>query len=269
MSLRKTLRIAATGISFLVFGVGSFIFVAIIYPVVLIVRHQERGRQRTFRRIISLYFRTFVYMMQALGLLTFEIKGLQRLPANSVIIANHPSLIDVVLLLGWLPDATCVIKGALFRNFFTMGPVSCTGYINNDDPRLLDRCVNELKEKPLLIFAEGTRSTPGEPPRFLRGAANIALLSGAVIRPVTISMYPVTLVKYQAWWDVPEGTSHYVITEHDPWRLDGYRESGKLPSRQARDLTRDLEEFFTRQLAHDRAAGSDGSTELDFTQSQI
>jgi hypothetical protein len=40
-----------------------------------------------------------------------------------MIIANHPSLIDVVFLIGLVRQANCVVKQSLWENPFTRGPV--------------------------------------------------------------------------------------------------------------------------------------------------
>ncbi len=46
-------------------------------------------------------------------------------------IANHPTLIDVVVLIGLMEQANCVVKQALWSNPFTKGPVQSAGYILN------------------------------------------------------------------------------------------------------------------------------------------
>ena len=57
--------------------------------------------------------------MRCLGLMTYEIRGRERLRRDGLLIlANHPTLIDVVLLVSLLPNADCVVKSAVARNAF-------------------------------------------------------------------------------------------------------------------------------------------------------
>jgi hypothetical protein len=92
------------------------------------------------------------------------------------VLANHPTLIDVVFLISLLPNADCVVK-RVACNPFMRGPVRAAGYISNDDGAgLVDDCIAAVRAGgSLVIFPEGTRSVPGQPPRLQRGAANIAV----------------------------------------------------------------------------------------------
>ena len=92
-------------------------------------------------------------------------------------LANHPSLIDVVVLISIIPNADCVVKAHLFKNPFLRGVVKNTGYISNADPEgLLVDCKKSLAAgNNLIIFPEGTRTKVGQAVKFQRGAANIAL----------------------------------------------------------------------------------------------
>ncbi len=53
--------------------------------------------------------------MSGVGVLSYEFHGAERLGRpGQIILANHPSLIDVVFLIGFTPQATCIVKEALF-----------------------------------------------------------------------------------------------------------------------------------------------------------
>jgi len=102
-----------------------------------------------------------------------------------MIVANHPSLIDVVFLIGLMRQTNCVVKQSLFQNPFTRGPVRDAGYISNDGSAdMLDAAADALREgQTLIIFPEGTRTTPGAAPAFHRGGAAIALRGATIITP--------------------------------------------------------------------------------------
>ncbi|WP_369678325.1 lysophospholipid acyltransferase family protein, partial [Enterococcus faecium] len=85
---------------------------------------------------------------------------------GQLIIANHPSLIDVVVLISIVRNADCVVKADLWKNPFLKGVVKATGYINNDaDPEyFLNQCQQSFaRGNNLIVFPEGTRSVPGKP----------------------------------------------------------------------------------------------------------
>lgn len=73
-----------------------------------------------------------------------------------MIIANHPSLIDVVFLIGLVRQANCVVKKSLWENPFTRGPLRSTEYISNDGSMdMLDAAAESLQNgQTLIIFPE-------------------------------------------------------------------------------------------------------------------
>ena len=92
-----------------------------------------------------------------------------------MIIANHPSLLDVAFLISQIDNTSCIIKHGLTRNPFTRGPVTAAGYISNDESAdMLNRASALRGGQTLIVFPEGTRTT-GDMPRFHRGACAIAL----------------------------------------------------------------------------------------------
>lgn len=194
--------------------------------------------------------------MCLLGLFTYGIRNLDQIKGGCLVVSNHPTLIDVVFLLGWIQNASCILKSQLFKNPITVGPVTAAGYLNNDSPHLLNDGLHNLGQGyPLLVFPEGTRTRPGQELRFLRGAANIALASGAEICLVTITVNPVTLVKYQPWWAVPPSTPHYQIEFRERWDMTSYLNDDRR-SKQARDLTGDLEQYYVDFLSSGKTAAS-------------
>jgi 1-acyl-sn-glycerol-3-phosphate acyltransferase len=245
---RHLWRIAATGISFSVFGIGGIALTLLATPVIWLTSGSASVRQRRVRSVIALCFRTFAYFMRRLGLLSFELSETARADKPVVIVANHPSLIDVVFLLGWCRRAGCVVKSSLLTNPFTCAPMRTAGYIGNEDNDLIARCTDLLTGgDSLVIFPEGTRTRHDKPMRFMRGAATMALVAGAGIQPVTIDVQPVTLRKSERWWQVPDRSPHYLIRMHKPWSAADFRTGAPL-NRDARRLTLELEAFISSQL---------------------
>ena len=121
-------RILATGFCFACFGVGGVLLGLTVLPVLYLISADNQQLRRRFQRAVHHSFAFFVWQMKSLGLLTWEVRGLEKLAGSGqLIIANHPSLIDVVFLISLLPETDCVVKQALLVNPFTRPPIPLFG----------------------------------------------------------------------------------------------------------------------------------------------
>ena len=156
-------------------------------------------------------------------------------------------LIDVVMIIGLTP-AGCVVKEALFRNPFVRRVVQAAGYISNDSTgAMIERAAAALRGgDTLVMFPEGTRTRPGEPLAFHRGAASVALQADTVLTPVYITSDPVFLPKHRPWYRVPPTRPHLVLRVGEDLDLEPYR--GLPPPRASRLLNDWLQEHYTRAL---------------------
>ncbi|MEO7066680.1 MAG: lysophospholipid acyltransferase family protein [Rhodanobacter sp.] len=197
-------RLFATGASFAMFGIGGLILRVLILPTFALLPGGPTARRRRARAAISRAFHWHVQFMYRTRVLDFRIDGAERLGRpGQLIIANHPSLIDVVFLISQIRDANCVIKASLWHNPYMHGAVRAAQYISNN-PEILEQAAAVLREgQTLIMFPEGTRTTPGQPPVFHRGAAAIALRGARTITPVYITVKPSTLTKAEAWYHIP------------------------------------------------------------------
>lgn len=243
-------RILATGIGFAVFGVVGLVLSLSLFPVMFLAPVSSAKKSRNARRMIQKIFWLYIRLLRLLGLLSFELHNQDKLSGKGqLIIANHPSLLDVVFLMSMTP-ANCVVKASLWRNPFTAIIVRTANYIRNDDPDIYQRCLNALAEgESLIIFPEGTRSTLGQPLKFQRGPAYIAIGAQPVIRPVVIRCEPTTLVKNQAWYQISETPPHFSFYIKPPLTTCLVGAQDQLPSNLARHITREWQNFFTEHLS--------------------
>lgn len=248
-------RLFATGFSFFVFGAAGTVLWVILFPIAELFFGSGPTRKRRARYLMNRVFRGYVEMMRGLGLLSYEVHGMDRLNLpGRLIIANHPSLIDVVFLISFIRNATCIVKPALANNLFMRAPIGAMKYIFADDAEsVLDRCTEELHEGcSLIVFPEGTRTTPNKPMTFQRGAANIALKSGVKILPVYIHCHPTTLTKNEKWHQIPATKVHFRFFVGDDIDPNEYAKSDNR-SIASRKLTRHLHRCLEVQAeAHGR-----------------
>ncbi|VAW58510.1 FIG018329: 1-acyl-sn-glycerol-3-phosphate acyltransferase [hydrothermal vent metagenome] len=196
--------------------------------------------------------------MQAVGVMRINIQGKALLAdgTNHIIIANHPTLIDVILIVAQMKEVDCAVKQEHWKNPFVSGVIKATGYISNSSPeQLLEECVNNINDnRSLIIFPEGTRTTPGEKIRFKRGAAHLAIRCNKNLKPIIISCSPLSLTKGEKWYQVPkEGPMNISLTIKEIIQTESCKAQTKNEPIAARQLTQHLEEYYQKEvLTNDR-----------------
>ena len=244
------LRIVATAASFTLFGLGGIILGYLVFPLVSLFSASPEMATLRCRRLIQLSFRGFVGFMTNTGVLTWSVEGREKLAQpGQLIVANHPSLIDIVFLISMLPNATCIVKPDLFRNIFTRGPVTRAGYIANDAPeQLVEDCVTALRsDASLVVFPEGTRSEKGQPGRFRRGAAYVLLAAQCPLILATIAPSPTMLTKHEKWHEIPYRRPHFKLNLKAP--IHGNHTAGSNKNTiTARELTKQWRNYFIDEV---------------------
>lgn len=243
-------RILATGICFGYFGLGGLCLTLFVFPLQKIFVQNKPKQKQLARTTVHHTFKWFISFMASVGVFKFDLESALKLKdlQGHLILANHPSLIDVVVLISIIPNADCVVKAHLFKNPFIRGVVKNTGYISNADPEglLLDCKATLAAGNNLIIFPEGTRSQPGKKLKFQRGAANIALRCQANIAYVLIDVCPPSLTKSVAWYKVPECKAKFTATLFSPpIILPEYNEA--TISKDVRIFNKELEDFFNQK----------------------
>jgi len=249
-ALPRWLRALASGVGFSVFGLGSLVLVGLCFPLVRLLTRDPARRTRRARRLIQQSFRLFVRTLVALGAIGVEYEHRERLstPGPLLILANHPTLIDVCLLVACIPDADCVVKREAWSNPFLGGVVRAADYVPNDGGEsLIETCVARLRAgHTLVLFPEGTRSPRGGLRSFKRGAARIALQAGCPVLLVDVACRPPFLGKGDPWYQVPGTLPCYTVTAHAPIAVA--LPQGASEAAEARRLTREWRRGYEERL---------------------
>lgn len=163
---------------------------------------------RLGRRVIAFGFRTYLRILELSGIVECDLDELDSLGGErSLIIApNHPSLIDVVLIVSRLPNAACIIKANLWDQLILGGSARLAGYIRNiSQARLIVDATEELHAgSQLLVFPEGTRTKGNEIQPFKGGFALIAKRAQTPVQMVFIEINHPFLCKGCALLKKPE-----------------------------------------------------------------
>src|SRR5438105_4745582 len=164
-------RIAVAGFCFLAFMVGGIALSLALFPLMRLLPGGRPEYERRVRMVVRLSFATLLRVLRVLGMLRIDAHNTERLRQMGavLVLANHPSYLDIVVLIAHIPNAVCVVKSKLWQNPFFGGVVRAAGYIRNDEPQsLVPDCAARLAQGlPLIIFPEGTRSAPGAPLHFV------------------------------------------------------------------------------------------------------
>ena len=247
------LRLIGTGFSFVVFGLGALDLAFILLPIIIIISPKDKLRRVRIQKTISWNFRLFLALIQHLKLMTLKIDGIEYLQADRgvLVIANHPTLIDIVVLIAFLPEIDCVVKESLKQNYFLHRIIKISGYIMNSDPKkMLIECKERLNQgRNLIIFPEGTRTNPGCKPHFKRGCARIAIQSMCQIRTIHISCSPSTLTKSQRWYEIPKRPFIFKVHVGELINIESWYENSLLHGVLSRRLTQYLELNYYQTIA--------------------
>jgi 1-acyl-sn-glycerol-3-phosphate acyltransferase len=155
-------------------GLGTLLWTPVAALLRLIL--PRRAGHRVGREAARRFFAFYLANLRATGYARIDLDELAPL-ANQrgiIVAANHPSLLDALLLLSLLPEGVPLMKAALERSVFWGAPAHLGGYISN---RNILEAVRVARDRiaegaQLLIFPEGTRTSPW-PLGPLRGAIGI------------------------------------------------------------------------------------------------
>jgi 1-acyl-sn-glycerol-3-phosphate acyltransferase len=249
--LDRLWRIAATGFCFSVFGLGGVLLRVLAFPALrLCVWHAER-RAVAAKWLVHATFRLFVGVLRATGVLSLELLGVEKLHRRGLlVVANHPSLVDVVFLVSLIARADCIVKSSLARNPFTRGPVVAANYICNDSGAgMVDDCIASLQRgNNLIIFPEGSRTPLSGALPLQRGAANVAVRGGINITPVRIRCQPPMLTKGVPWYRVPPQRGHFVLEVCDDIAVAPFVAEARSAAIATRQLTDYLTDYFSPEI---------------------
>jgi len=177
---------------------GAFIIIAVVGTLASVLcaipAFIFRGaKARAFgQRLIHGLFRFLVGYLRRCGLVELDaggVAGRLREEAGLIVVANHPGVMDAMLLLSQLPQAACLMKGSLARNIVLSGTARLAGYVQNDSGlSLVKKCGARLQEGAnLLVFPEGTRTVGGTLLPFKMGFALVAVLTRSPVQTVLIT----------------------------------------------------------------------------------
>jgi len=182
------------------FSVAYWAFVILTMPVlfagalVVFVLTAALDRRRVVLHLYSCAWATFYVVMNPLW--RVRIDGRAKLPwrGPAVLVANHLSILDILVLYGLFRPFKWVAKAELFRVPIVGWNMALNQYVRvwRGDPesvrKMMDECRRHLaRGMPVLLFPEGTRSQDGRLQRFKDGAFRLAIEARCPLIPIAVS----------------------------------------------------------------------------------
>ncbi len=181
------------------FSVVYWVFVSLTMPifylgaVLLRLATFPFDRRRVANHLYSCFWASFYVYMNPLW--RCRMIGREKLPwrGPAVIVANHASLVDILVLYGLYRPFKWVSKESNFKVPFVGWNMRLNDYVSltrgerDSIRRMMVRCQELLHQgSPVLIFPEGTRSQTGRLQPFKDGAFRLAWDAGCPIVPVAV-----------------------------------------------------------------------------------
>jgi 1-acyl-sn-glycerol-3-phosphate acyltransferase len=184
------LRIGQIGLFYLMLlWLGAMLLLGNIACVPLVVV-PKRFREPLMQRLISGLFRLFLLGATRSGLMQLDLGALDRLneQRSMLLVANHPSMIDVFLVISRVRRSICIMKANIGTNLLLAIGAYLAGYVSNrhTDAMLRSAAMAVEQGNLLLVFPEGTRTTRQPVNDIKPGVALIAKRSNAPLQVIVI-----------------------------------------------------------------------------------
>lgn len=195
------------------FGIGALFIGCVLFPL-LGIFYKGKERRKKFAGIIKTSWKFFIGVMEYSKEIKVSIDGNLSGIKGKIVAASHPSFIDIILLIGNMPDSLCLAKKSILKNPVMRNIVKSLYIINDIDPEVFKKSAVEALEEGynIVIFPAGTRTLPGEDIKIHKGAAQIAIASGVAIVPVKIETDYPFLIKNHFPLDAGTKPVNYKLT---------------------------------------------------------
>lgn len=218
-----------------------------LVPVVLLGLNKFKFIQNLCRDLVRISWGFFIKVAKNCGRLDYKFELSELNGGSNLVIANHPSLLDVVFLISRFKRINCIVKGELGKNIFLFAAIRACNYIpNTNNEEFLQKSVEVLKSgENLLIFPEGTRTK--DEIIFHKAAAYIGVKGAKNIVCIGINMHPRSLRKNEPWYKIPDEKIKYHFKEMKNFDVDMFLKDRPSPVR-ARGLHEEISKIYKEEF---------------------
>jgi 1-acyl-sn-glycerol-3-phosphate acyltransferase len=191
--LRRLLDFTLSLVLYTYFVFGFLLLFCWIY---LFFQIFSRNRETRFQKTTNLFYRGFFFLARSIiPRLDIRIGEDVRAIRSSVIVSNHLSYLDPILLISLYARHKTIVKNTFFHRPFFSWVLTGSGYIpssaSGEDTAIVIRNLESMQAflhsgGNLFVFPEGTRSRDGTLAAFSKGAFTIARKCQAPIQVLRI-----------------------------------------------------------------------------------
>ncbi len=201
----KPLAWVALQLHLVFLGLSSLLWNLVALPLSWVL--PERMGRPLGRQGVAWVYGSFWRVASATGMLRLDSEALRPLrdEAGLIVVANHPSMLDAMMLIAELPRGACIMKANLLRNPFLGPGARLARYIPNDSPQgMIRMAVAALQQGgQLVLFPEGTRTQQWPLSPLTGSFAVIAKRARAPVQTVFIDTDSPYLGKGWPIWRLP------------------------------------------------------------------
>ena len=174
---------------------------------------QPARRARRLRFVMSRGFRFMHDLLRWVRIVDFNPRRFRHeIPDGPcVMVANHPTLMDISALLATEKDLIFPVKPELFRSFWARPLLAAADHFEGAGTdthsvgQMIDAGVERVRRGArVIVFPEGTRSPQDGLHPFGRVAFEIAVRANVDIVPIVITCRPRWLTKERSFFDPPK-----------------------------------------------------------------
>jgi len=185
--------ISVTLVLWVYFTIGFLLF---FFPFYIAAFFISGSREASFQKMNHIFYRSFL-SLAGLMIQGLKIKIDREAMAirSSVIVCNHLSYLDPILIISFFEKHKTIVKNSFFYVPVFGWFLRVSGYIPSEaSGRFSSRVIRQVEGMKdfltsggnLFIFPEGTRSRDGKIGKFAKGAFSIARQCGAPMRVLSI-----------------------------------------------------------------------------------
>ena len=184
-------------VTLLLWGYFTLGFLIIFSPFYLAAYLFSENRENSFQRLNHQFYKGFFFLIRIfIPGQKWHIDGGIKSIRSSVIVCNHLSYLDPLLLISLYPRHKTIVKSTFFSVPIFGWMLKRSGYITStSEGRLSELMIDSFETMDdflasggnLFIFPEGTRSRDGSISRLNRGAFKIAKLCRTPIKVLYIN----------------------------------------------------------------------------------
>lgn len=198
-------------ITFLLTIYEALLFIAVclvLYPiaVVLFVFTAPFDKKRILLHRFSCFWGSLYIWLQPWWKVTWEGKENIKKDQAYVIVSNHQTLIDILVIYSLFKHFKWVAKNSLLKVPFVGWNMALNGYVivkrtdAKSQIKMMKHAERTLKSgSSIMIFPEGTRSGDGKIGRFKRGAFILSEIADVPVIPIALHNVD-KAVRKNSWW---------------------------------------------------------------------